>query len=252
MIKLHRLYHSTVPDKDYSFRYDLNNKKRPSWLEFNDMSKNVQFVKITINEESFWYRRYFENYFFPLVSDSRDYENYYDEIAENYNKMVPQNKKIAEFILNFLRKYDIPSETEIIDLGAGTGIVAVELVKNGYNNIVLVDISEECLNVAKKLKELDNCKFIKGDMNEDFGYNDNKVIICSMSLYYNSEKELDNILKKIKSKLAERGWFICIDRHLPNSFNINFKEVESGEFFLDTPTGNFKYFYFIGQNDKGI
>jgi len=247
MIKLDKVYISNKPSKEYSFRYDKRNKKRPSWLEFKDLPQDVQFVKININEESFWYRRYFNNYFFPLVSDSEDYANYYDEIAKDYNEIVPQNKRIAEFILNILIKHRIPKDTEIIDLGAGTGIVAIELVRNGYNNIVLVDISEKCLAEAKKLKVLENCKFIKADMGMDFGYNQNKIIICSMSLYYNSEKELDDLLRRISDRLVDGGLFICVDRHLPSPFELNFKKIESGEFFLETPTGNFKYFYFIGK-----
>ena len=41
-------------------------------------------------------------------------------------------------------------EIKIIDAGAGTGLMAVELQKLGYTNVYALDISQEMLNEAKK------------------------------------------------------------------------------------------------------
>lgn len=41
-------------------------------------------------------------------------------------------------------------EIKIIDAGAGTGLMAVELIKLGYTNLHALDISQEMLNEAKK------------------------------------------------------------------------------------------------------
>ena len=42
------------------------------------------------------------------------------------------------------------SQIKIIDAGAGTGLVGLELFKLGYANIDALDISQEMLNEAKK------------------------------------------------------------------------------------------------------
>lgn len=42
------------------------------------------------------------------------------------------------------------SEVRIIDAGAGTGLIGVELKNLGYSDIDALDISQEMLNVAKE------------------------------------------------------------------------------------------------------
>ena len=62
MIKLDKLYFSEQVTKEYEFEYDQQNKKRSSWLKFKDVPENVQFAKILVDGESFWYRYIFGNY----------------------------------------------------------------------------------------------------------------------------------------------------------------------------------------------
>ncbi|MFH1209846.1 MAG: class I SAM-dependent methyltransferase [archaeon] len=248
MIKLDKLYFSENVENEYNFEYDKESKKRPSWLKFKDLPKKVQFVKILIDEEAFWYRRYFENYFFPLNNTKEDYENYYDEIAEDYEDMVPQNKKIAEFILDKLKDLNISKETEILELGAGTGLVSEHLVKKGYKNLVLIDISSKCLNVAKKKEVLSKCKFIKANLLSFKSKKKFRIIYNSMSLDYFNEYELDKILKLTKQNLKKGGVFISVDRHIYKEYEKNFKKLDSGWFNLKTKSGSFRYDYFIGLN----
>lgn len=42
------------------------------------------------------------------------------------------------------------NEIKIIDVGAGTGLIGVELKKLGYTNLHALDMSQEMLNEAKK------------------------------------------------------------------------------------------------------
>lgn len=247
MIKLDKLYFSKNVDKEYTFEYDKTSKKRPSWLKFENLPNEVQFVKILIDEEAFWYRRYFKNYFFPLNNTKEDYENYYDKISEEYEKMVPQNKDISKFIIKQLNKFKINKNIKILELGAGTGLVSEELAKEGYKNLVLVDISSKCLEVAKRKKILSECKFIKADLlkfksNEKF-----RVIYNSMSLDYFNEDELDKILKLTKQNLLKDGIFISVDRHIYKQYEDNFKKIDGGWFSLKTKEGKFRYDYFIGK-----
>nr|XP_058941830.1 uncharacterized protein LOC131770144 [Pocillopora verrucosa] len=62
-------------------------------------------------------------------------------------------KPLAESLHNALKevKQDKPKDQiKIIDVGAGTGLIGVELKKLGYTNLCALDISAEMLKEAKK------------------------------------------------------------------------------------------------------
>lgn len=56
-------------------------------------------------------------------------------------------------------------EDRIIDIGCGTGRITYALYQRGYHNIVGLDISEEMLSEALRLKEIRKCaiEFVFGD-----------------------------------------------------------------------------------------
>ena len=57
-------------------------------------------------------------------------------------------------IVKYLAEQNFSKESKIIDFGCGTGLVGVELTKNGFTNIVGIDGSQEMLEVAKS-KQMD-------------------------------------------------------------------------------------------------
>jgi release factor glutamine methyltransferase len=65
----------------------------------------------------------------------------------------PETEHLVENALSFLKM--IPSKKKtVLDLGTGSGCIAISLALNGENNIWAVDISESALNVAQKNAEL--------------------------------------------------------------------------------------------------
>ncbi len=52
--------------------------------------------------------------------------------------------------LDFIREFRIKKDAAIIDVGGGDSYLADYLVKNGYTNITVLDISEAAINRAKK------------------------------------------------------------------------------------------------------
>jgi len=116
----------------------------------------------------------------PLV------EKIYDEYAQGYDdcnfiettyktfryRSQFDNDITWHYILKYLPKN---LKTHILDAGAGTGFWAEKLIKNGYKNISLSDISQGMLNEAKKKLEkhkiIDSIQYIKADitdMQKDF------------------------------------------------------------------------------------
>ncbi|KAJ7370425.1 Methyltransferase domain [Desmophyllum pertusum] len=81
----------------------------------------------------------------------------YDEWASAYDKETSEAgtvylKPLAEYLDAAIKQVeDKPnSEIKIMDAGAGTGKIGVELKKLGYTNVQALDISQEMLNEAKK------------------------------------------------------------------------------------------------------
>jgi len=245
-IRLDKIYESKKIEEQPLIRYDKNSKKRPSWVKIK-LDKKVIFIKILFNEEAFWYRRYFEDYFFPLEATSEDHKNYYNEISENYESYVPQNKLMINILLGFFKELKIRRDAEILDLGAGTGIVTEGIVKGGYKNITLLDISDRELDIAKNKENLKNVKYQIVDLTKDNIKSKFDVIYETMSLDYFKGDKMATILEKIKDALANGGKFIVIDRHIYYEFNNYFKEIKSGKTALETPEGVFDYYYYIGK-----
>ena len=79
----------------------------------------------------------------------------YGQHAKNFDFI----QKITGFndpamIVKYLAEQNFSKESKIIDFGCGTGLVGVELTKNGFTNIVGVDGSQEMLEVARS-KQMD-------------------------------------------------------------------------------------------------
>ena len=245
-ISLNKVYRSEEIKEQPLLDFDKHHKKRPSWVKIN-LDKKIIFIKVLVNGEAFWYRRYFEDYFFVFEPNSEDYRNYYDAIAHNYEKFIPQNKEMRKLIIDFLADLKIKKDAKILDLGAGTGVVTEGVANAGYKNLTLIDISKEELNIAKKKASLKNANFklidlTKSEINGEFD-----VVFETMSLDYFKGDKMTEILRKISKALFKQGTFIVIDRHIYPEFNEFFKEIKSGKIALETPEGKFDYYFYIGE-----
>jgi len=245
-IKLDKIYESKKVKELSVIKYDKNSKKRPSWVKVK-LDKKIIFIKILFNNEAFWYRRYFEDYFFPLDATSEDHKNYYNEIAKNYESYVPQNKLMINILLDFFKELKIKKNTKILDLGAGTGMVTEGIVEEGYKNITLLDISEKELEIARKKELLKNANYIIADLTKEDTKGKFDVIYETMSLDYFKGDKMKIILEKVKNALINGGKFIVIDRHIYPEFNNYFNEIKSGKIALETPEGVFDYYYYVGE-----
>src|SRR4030042_4343701 len=110
-LSLNKTYRSEGVEEQPLIEADKCNNKRPSWVRIN-LDKKIIFIKLLVNGEAFWYRRYFQDYFFILDPSSEDYRNYYNSIAENYESFIPQNKEMRKFIVSFLKKLKIRKEAK--------------------------------------------------------------------------------------------------------------------------------------------
>ncbi|MGB5418516.1 peptide chain release factor N(5)-glutamine methyltransferase [Algibacter sp.] len=109
----------------------------------------------------------------------------------NNNVLIPRPE--TEELVNWvLKKTDKEKTVSIIDLGTGSGCIAISLAKNLPNaKIFALDISEKALEVAKQNAKLNNVniEFIEADILETKSIQDLKFDIIVSNPPYVREKE---------------------------------------------------------------
>lgn len=107
------------------------------------------------------YSKYYGGRLSNLTAESTDddVKRVYDSWARDYDKDINSagcvnHKPFVEFfdkaVDEVFQGSIAKSEVRIMDAGAGTGLIGVELKKLGYGNIDALDISQKMLNVAKE------------------------------------------------------------------------------------------------------
>ncbi len=143
------------------------------------------------------------------MSIYKNYAKYYDLL---YNDK--DYKKEANYVNSLISKYSKGSKN-ILELGCGTGIHAIELAKKGYQ-IDGVDLSKRMVDIAKK--RLDH---LPGDISSavSFKQGDNRkyrnqkkysVVISLFHVigYMNSNDDVEAMLKTVSLHLKKGGLFI--------------------------------------------
>jgi len=129
---------------------------------------------------------------------------YYD-IIEHY---VDYNKQ-CDFIEAVFKK-DGTNIRQVLDLGCGTGIHAINLTKRGYA-VVGLDLSEKMLEVARRKAESEHLtiKFTQGDMRE-IKFKDDFDAIISVGTFDHllTNDDVRRTLKGVWGSLRRGGLFI--------------------------------------------
>ncbi len=82
---------------------------------------------------------------------NHDLEERYDAWAGNYDEDVAgYGYKIPGIVAGFVGRYLKPADGQLLDAGAGTGVMGEVLALLGYNELVAIDLSTGMLEVARK------------------------------------------------------------------------------------------------------
>ncbi len=137
------------------------------------------------------------------TKSTEELEKKYDSWANNYDADVKDDwsfmpVKIALTLSKLLPKKD----AEILDAGAGTGLVGEELAKQEYTNLTAVDLSEQMLAVAKEKQVYKN--LYQGNLEEAFLSDPVKfdvIITAGVFAYAHAGVEvLNNLFSFLKSE----------------------------------------------------
>ncbi|HSW88970.1 MAG TPA: class I SAM-dependent methyltransferase [Candidatus Saccharimonadales bacterium] len=140
-----------------------------------------------------------------IVNMRKKIKNSFDGIAESYYDFVPS---LSPKYIKFLQKtFDIKSEDKIIDLGCGSGDLALELSK--YSTFVEgIDISKDMIKMAEEKDTHNKVKWINKSVDRfDLGKNKYDIIISfeSFHLFPNQVKLIKRCAKSLKA-----GGILCI------------------------------------------
>ena len=136
----------------------------------------------------------------------KEVEDYYDEwtVENKYDKdMVDWKYSGPHETVNLFKKYNFKKEIKILDAGCGTGLVGVELKKNGYLNFDGADFSQKMLDlVPKNIYE----NLFKIDLNQKVNIKDDTYdgITCvgTFTFGHVNPPALDEMIRICKNRLS--------------------------------------------------
>ena len=115
-------------------------------------------------------------------------------------------------ILNIFKEYKIDKDTQVLDLGCGTGKMARKHAREGYQ-VTAVDISMDMLEIAAS-EEDDHILYVLQDMVslELPQQVDAAVSICDCMNYILEEEDLKEAFRRVREFLKEDGAKIIIKK----------------------------------------
>lgn len=96
-------------------------------------------------------------------------KNHWENIYETkLLEEVSWYQPVPHTSLGFIKEKNLPTDAAIIDIGGGDSFLVDNLLKWGYTNITVLDISEKAIHRAKERlgKKAENVKWIISDVTE--------------------------------------------------------------------------------------
>lgn len=246
MINVINAYKKEVVPQNLDIEFDETHPEKPHWVWVKNFKDHPRFLSIRTSQNSEYIYKAFGNFYYPIESIptqevQRDLTAamapHYDEIVGNLNP------KIADFLLTEVDKLNLPKDIKILDVGAGTGITSLPFIKSGYNNITLLDVSEEMLEVAKNKPEFKNTKIIVSDIRRLDLPGKYDLIISSMVFCDLTEKELKLTITNLVKYLNRGSYIALIEDEDHEVYYKYFETISSGM----APFNEYKKFYFVGK-----
>ncbi len=130
--------------------------------------------------------------------------NFYGyEFKVNKNVLIPrfETEELVEKTIEYIHKL-FNKKVKIIDLGTGSGCIAITLKKEVDSEVTAVDISDDALNVARENATVNNVNinFIKSNMLDEIS--DKYDVIISNPPYIAYDEEIMDIVKNNEPHIA--------------------------------------------------
>lgn len=122
----------------------------------------------------------------------------------NKNVLIPR-RETEELVEEVIKRSQAFLNPTIIDIGTGSGAIAISLSKELNTHIYASDISKKALEVAKENAKSNNADItlLEGDMLKPYIQNNIKVdIIVSNPPYIKEDEQIENIVKNNEPNIA--------------------------------------------------
>jgi release factor glutamine methyltransferase len=120
----------------------------------------------------------------------------------NKNVLIPrfETEELVEKTINYIKEYF--KNPKIVDIGTGSGAIAITLKKEINCNVTACDISKDALNIAKENSKQNNVNinFVESDIFSNI--NDKYDIIISNPPYISKNEEIMDSVDKYEPHLA--------------------------------------------------
>ena len=138
------------------------------------------------------------------LNTSKDILKYYKDwtAKKKFNKdMIAWDYTAPMNAVSLIKKYTLKMDIKILDAGCGSGLVGIEMRKNGYTNIDGVDLSQDMIDLIPK-DIYQNLEI--ADLNQSLKYENHKydVVMCVGTFTYGHVKPqaLDEMIRITKNR----------------------------------------------------
>ncbi len=204
-----------------------------------------------------------------MKNSIEDIKNYYNlaDCVKRYGEDIDKSGlwKSEEFIF---QKY-LKNTDKILDLGCGAGRTTINLYKNGYKNIIGLDLAPNLINYAKsycKKNKLDISFVLGNATNLPYKQNSFDVVIFSYNglMCIPGQKNREIVLQEVYRVLKPNGLFIFTAQDRDNEkFKQSWKEEKLkwesgqqdenlevfGDKFLPDKNGHISFLHFSSINE---
>ena len=127
---------------------------------------------------------------------------YKSNFIVNKNVLIPrfETEELVQNTINFLKEYfDKP---KVLDIGTGSGAIAISIKKEIESEVYATDISKEALEVAKENAKRNNTDINFINTNLYDGIKEKFDVIVSNPPYIRYDEEIDEIVKNNEPHIA--------------------------------------------------
>lgn len=196
------------------------------------------------------------------ISGNVDFYGFLLKVNENVLVPRPETEELVSLVLKNIR-----GKEKVLDIGTGSGAIAIAISKLSDADVTAVDVSEKALFVAKEnAKKLDaNVRFVLSDLFENLnGCVFDKIVSNPPYISENEFQMLDRDVKDFEPKLAlvaeNNGLKVYEEiikqakNHLSQNgeiyFEIGFSQAESVKKLLEKDFENIKIYKDLEGKDR--